>query len=120
VQERPSGDVASFEAAVPQLLPPTRPRSYRVLQSGGRAVRARLADLPFRVSSPASQHPAAVRHAVAVWNRAGEAAGVGPFFVLAEEARPADLPIDWSGRGLRPQAAAMTRMTLGRHRAVPR
>lgn len=92
------------------------PGGYDILRVDGAVVRARAEDLPFRIHSPEARHARVLGHALAAWNDAG----AGTFFVQEPDARQADLELDWSGRGLRPQAAGMTRMTLSSTRAVPR
>lgn len=99
---------------------PGRPGGYDVLNVEGRVVRARAEDLPFRLAAPSGRHAKVLRHALQTWNRAGAGAGVGSFFALADGAHEQDVELDWTGRGLRPQAAGVTRMTLGPRRAVAR
>lgn len=102
-----------------QSAPPTAtpcPGGYEILRVEGAVVRARAEDLPFRLSSTDPRYARVLAHALATWNTAGQ----GTFFVLEPDPRQADLELDWTGRGLRPQAAGMTRMTLSPARAVPR
>lgn len=92
------------------------PGGYEILRVDGAVVRARAEDLPFRLYSEDARQARVLAHALATWNTAGQ----GTFFVLVADPRQADLELDWTGRGLRPQAAGMTRMTLSAARAVPR
>ncbi|MGE0491356.1 MAG: matrixin family metalloprotease [Vulcanimicrobiota bacterium] len=100
--------------APPQTTSPDgRPAGYAFISSGGRPIRVDPTVLPLTINPGDRRYAPAVANAITAWNQAG----LGTFFALSDG--PADLTVDWSGRGLSPGSRAETRMSRSAQQVVP-
>lgn len=105
-------EVAVVATFSPRGVKTARPAGFEMWEIvPGRLVRLRLSDLPLRVYSNHADLPGAApqeaeslariaARAISVWNEAALGAKLPRPFVLAADARQADVTIDWSGDGL--------------------
>lgn len=93
---------------------PGAPANFAVMKEGGKLVRVSEADLPLRIYSNNPQYDDILRHAITEWN----SAGAGQLFGQVDSPDEADFTVDWSGRGLPPNAAGVCVMHPGEDSVV--